>query len=376
MKFVLNFFTCLSIMPSLSFSTQSLSSDASSSDYNHYSQKKRVESSLGFHQLYDDLHFSVSSFLRDQDIGRLSLTNRECDGFFSNNHHISVGSLHRRCSKFYVKDQNGKTYYLEEYLSQDQRLPIAKVNHVNLLAQERPEDFLKLMLKSIPHTQSAIKKDLKTYSHKVMQIESLIDQLPSYQNPSAKLAAFILDVITWDQMNSKVAFYIWNKFGFEYNRHTRDLLASDQWFHVWQKISYLDWGDMNLNILTDISRNIYQQIDLQMTKKVLQQIWEDLYYYDLTPTLESSHLSEIIVPAIDYCFALNFLASIPMRHSRAYLDIVERPESGLISLINEHVGNERAQEILANIKLPHNDNDNDYLKKHLTILNRHLVLSR
>jgi len=159
----------------LAISANAYAAENESEFLEHISKKKNT-----------DITNHITNFLEPRDFICLSQANKANNDILSNKPH-SIGNRHRDLSKYSVTDINGRPFYLEEYLSTQERIRLSKINNVDLLVIEKPKDFIKLVLKSIPHTPETIESNLQSYYQDVIQIEKLVDSLPKYKTAQEKL---------------------------------------------------------------------------------------------------------------------------------------------------------------------------------------------
>ena len=79
-----------------------------------------------------DITNHITNFLEPRDFIHLSQTNKANNDMLSNKRH-SIGNRHRDLSKYSVTGINGRPFYLEEYLSTQERIRLSKINNVDLL---------------------------------------------------------------------------------------------------------------------------------------------------------------------------------------------------------------------------------------------------
>ena len=359
------------------------------SQFNNYSNQTSrhgLESTGDFVNTLDkDSHAQVSSFLEEKDFINLSQTNVNMNDMLSNTPN-SIGYVHRENSNFSVKDIEGKVYYLNEYLSQNVPIQISGIKNITQLVKERPDDFKKLVLASIPKTRDDIKNNLESYYKETMKIDDLINDLPRYETAQEKLAAFLLEHDVWDkvwrQVWDKVRDHllrqVWDQVGAQVLRQllrqvgaqVEDQARGQVWFQVWDQIE-------NQEEIFEVWDPLAPPVAPQVWYQVWRQVEDDLSLnFDFKSVTEPEKLREVLKPEIDYLFMVYQLKSIAMRQSKEFKAILEGDEDsdGFIKFIEDRITEEQAEAILENLKgnFPESPEGNYLVESQLKMLKRNL----
>ena len=264
--------------------------------------------------------------------------------------------LSRKMANFGIQDYTGHFYFLEEYLSQSGHLPIKKVNNITKLTQDRPLDFIKLVLKSIPKTKSDMKHNLKSYYKDIIQINDLVADLPRFESDQEKLAAVITTFalslsFMWENsatlLSEQVEGEIW---GYDLDIKNSFINYFDSISQVLEQVMGDHWG----YFLTSFSEQI-----IHLSKDTeWEQIWsmiddhlsQHLKQYQFQLAQDEQQLSAEIIPAIDYILTIYQLALISFQHSDICKSIINGP-NGFAAFIDTQMPEERARDILNKIEL-------------------------
>lgn len=95
-------------------------------------------------------------------------------------------------------DDNELTLFLEEYIHGDRdSQSILRINNLIDLMKARPDDYVRLLAQSIPHTKETIESDLTVFYQNILKVEDWIESLPTYDDPRQKLAGLLVELSLW-----------------------------------------------------------------------------------------------------------------------------------------------------------------------------------
>lgn len=288
-------------------------------------------------QLPPEVTDKIVSLLNLQDLGPLALCSKLCRAMVDSS---------RKASQFAVTvtDNNGerRTYFLEEYLSQPGRIPISEAKNLDILAKQRPKDFMELVIASIANTPALRESSLKSFYEKMFPIAQLIASLPSLETPQEKLAGILIELSFWCQVWEQV------------------------WKQVWEQV----WKQIGTQVWQQVGEQVWEQVWNQVRDQVWDQLYNDLRNFDMSLAYQQGQLSERLRLAIDYVLAVYQLGTIAMRHSEAFKQIHE----ALADRLLQRMTSEQIQHVVDSIVIPPTPpNPNNYLvQTQLDILRRRL----
>ena len=336
------------------------------------------KNSLIFEQNFHPLEI-IASYVSPKDIGKLAQTSKNNRDLFSNNEN-SIGSCHRKNSRFSVRDINENVYYLEEYLSQRVRAPFYAINDRHILAREKPTDYIKLVLKSLLHPQESIPNNLESLYQEKFEIELLLKSLPTNKTAQEKLADFLADMLIWDktlvQVRALFETQIEAQVEAQVVAQVKHYVVGGYWDNVWDQAVDQVW-DVAIDETWDHvwSQNVTQivnQFETHVVDQISEEVTDYLSNFDLASSLREGILIETLKKEIQSIYMVYQLASISMMYSKEYRDSLNDQENRIIPIIKKNITEVQARNILESIILPEASNEHYLIKNQLDILRRHL----
>ena len=328
-----------------------------------------------------DVNSKIFSYLDMDDAVNFSKTSKQNRDFFLNKP-ASIGEIHRKDSKFGIQVQN-RFFYLKEFLQQEGRMPMTKINNLTILSNENHEDFMNLVLKTIPSSPETIEEDLEFFYNETMKIEDLIAALPSYETSQDKLSALLVEQETLTHVWSQVWSQIWTQAVSEIGPQT--------WNQIWSQVSYQVGSQMwnqvgvqvNVQIMDHldpsagfgiwhfIGNNVSDQVLNKNWYKAVSQVKKDLRKFNFIEAHQNQRLCEAIKPAINYAFMTYQLCLISILNSDEFKNIVNGPE-GISHTLKIYISENIASNILKSLEFREEHETNYLATSQLNILNRHL----
>ena len=298
----------------------------------------------------DDIKSKIASFLSPKDHAAFTHLNRDFRRCLFNTPG-SIGESLRKKTDFSIKIDD-RHYFLEEFigistlgptrlnqetgaLSIDTRPQLSnrfrfEVKNIAQLVKEKPEDFKKLVLASIPKTPDDIENNLVSYYEESMKINDLIKGLPVYDDPREKLANYLVEYSiedhirdqiwdqVWDNTNPQDGRHVWNQIG-SHNRHVLN--------HLRNQLGELTWDQVADPIRDHIGRQLgYELLDqVWVQEESDQDVWNQevgdqeregqvdsvlTSNFDFTSASEPQEMIRLLESAIDYTFMVYQLTTI------------------------------------------------------------------
>ena len=283
-----------------------------------------------------------------------------------------------------VTDNNGErsTYFLEEYLSQPGRIPISEAKNLDILAKQRPKDFIQLLIKSIPNTPALRESSLKSFYEKIFPIAQLIASLPPLETPQEKLAGILTELAFWHQVSNQVWGQVWDQVW----ERVGDQVLAQVWLQAMEQISAqvgtqvreqvsahctVQAMDRAMNLAMDLAMNLAKnlakdQVKDQILKHFKAPLDEYLRKYNFSEA-SSNTLRPMLAHAIGDLLMVYQLGSIPMRYSGAFKQIQDK----FAAFILEKMTPEEAQRVInSDIPAPPSDPNNCFVQTELNMLRR------
>lgn len=289
-----------------------------------------------------DIQFTICSYFVPEDFANLSLICKVFKGSSSKNH--DNANLIRANSKFNVTLEGGGMMLLKEF-EESEGSAISNIKNIQQLIKDRPSDFLKLILKSVPKTPEEINDNLESYYRNVIQIADVIDSIPAGgKTPRAKLAGVITEMIIWDNVEVMVWFPIWNEvrsqiWGQNWNEDENrfeNLAAEHSYYQtkdqIWDQVNEQIGGPIRdevgaaWNRVGDLWDHVWEHADQvkdqinqegfgRNYEQIRRRIDENMHHYQFAGALAVGRLDEIARSAINLSFLIFQLDYIIIRHS-------------------------------------------------------------
>ncbi|MFK7826580.1 MAG: hypothetical protein AB8G05_20740 [Oligoflexales bacterium] len=318
-------------------------------------------------------------------------------------------------------DESGNQFILHDnYLALKSRETVLKIFGLDDLVKEEPKKFLKLLIEAIPHTQETIVNDLETFCSETFPSNQLINGIPLSQTPEHKLATIFTELTVWEQIKdqvgdqvrsqvydklrgqvndrvwtqiraqidgedesqdvaqvedhiwapvedmvdtqikARVGLQLWTQVGDQVWRQIRHQLGD----HVWAQIE----NQVRNHIREEIKDQVWDHIKYQVEDLVDAQLKEDLQQFKFEQAYQDGDLNDLLIPAIDYTFAVYQLGTIEIRHSQEFKNIQKR----LAQFIGKNMSKEQIKNLLNSIQIPENL-ENHLIKTQLDFLRRPLI---
>ena len=330
-----------------------------------------------FFKKNNDALETVSSYLSAKDLTVFSLSNRFIYSQLSNTSD-SIGARHRINYKFSITDHNGKTFYIDEYLAKSDSPKILKVDKIDMLINKDPNKFIKLVYKSAPDTLETIPSSLRYFYEQTMQIDKLIEGIPHQKTSKNALIDFCREYINWNQFWDLIWDLIWVHVG-DVDDLAQMIELSTQ---VASQVGGMDWDQIG----NQLSQLIFDQVGIQIAIQTEVQIMNHslrasqdhlrsfLSSLDFQPNHGERLVRNDLLSAINYCFMIFQLEHIAITHSNLFETKKENENCFLIKFIKDHITEEDAQIIIANLVISEDHCVNFLIKNHLQILKRKLLI--
>ena len=444
----------LGLLTTLIFTTSAFSSSKENNDKN----KTFFDDSIPCEMI-----IKISSLLDDKDIAQITKVNKRCNYIFSRDNSEAkrnsrkllrknlqsppfdkivvpprelggfakegeLGGILRENSRFAVTDHAGHIFFLEEFLSLPGRPSIAKVKNINLLAKEKPDDFIRLVLKTIPHDPENIQNNLKSFYKETMKIDDLIADLPVYETSREKLAVLLFDLLGYfdlmDQASDQILLQIQfaeNRFRTQFIAHLialfytqylvnvsslvmapiasqvhvqiftqiclqiflrymeqvvctlsetqlRHEIRHQIWDHIWLRLRI----QIRLGLRESGGGAVWQKVKTQVSNLSRSELWENLPFFNFTQAYQNGELIETIKSSADGIFMLHQLYTIALSNSKQFRAIIDKP-GGILQSIEDNLSEDEARNILDSIDLT-DVSESKYLNKiQLDILRKRLA---
>ena len=210
-----------------------------------------------------EIIIEVASFLDDKSLGRLVKIDKSSKIIFSRDNN-EIGGDFREFSRFAISDHAGHVYFLEEFLSLSGLRSISKAKNIRLLVKEKPNEFIKLVLKSIPRGPKNVQNKLELFYTETMR--NLLDDLPVYETSQKKLAVLLYDLLGCFYLMDQICSQIYMQIVEKQARISSLLFIFSQIFA--QAIAH----SMS-HVMTPIASQINAQVLIQLCLHVLQQVY-------------------------------------------------------------------------------------------------------
>ena len=319
----------------------------------------------------EELLVKFVSYLNDNEVAKVSITSKINHRLFSKNN-LLYGSDLRKASKFGVLDVKGNAFFLREFLNSSEPVKVSKVNNIVLLSKENFENFIELMLKSIPNPSESSESDLENFYKNIIKIDELIEYLPIYQTCQEKLAALMYDMMTWHQLVSRVYSHLVHDTN-DYNDDLKNQVKGELLYQV-----RLPFGDQprDLAILqlgSLVEKYVMIKVKYKVGNKVKARLKNILKQLLLTESTEERGGEEVKL-AIHFSFIIYQLGSISFSNSK-FFEPLRSLQRVLVEAIEMNISEQEAQGILENIVLPEIPVKNFLIDRQLKIIKRHLPLN-
>ena len=162
--------------------------------------------------LNSDLNHHLINFLTPKDVGMLSRASQSDHDVYSDRAG-SFGRSHREASEFAVTDLDGRVYYLEEFLSLPTRREVSQVKNVNRLLLNRPEDFFRFVMKSMPTPSEMFKEKINTYVYDILKIDDHLQNIKTGESSCEK----IYSLAVYSSFFRRDAGFLWDYLRVKFN---------------------------------------------------------------------------------------------------------------------------------------------------------------
>lgn len=299
----------------------------------------------------------ISTFLEPKEIRQFSQTSRR---FRDLTNGSDSANFLRNQSKFTVTTADGRKYFLDEYLHEPETLPVSELKNIENLMQDRPVDFLKVLIKSAPQTPKSIKPNLKSFYKEILQIDKLIDTLPTYDTPQHNLAAILLELTIWAEIKTRVRAGTWDQFEEEIEHSLVENLDEQLDWQVINQLGAEVWGQLGAQIGTQVWEQVEDHNLGDMTE-----IFNKLQF---TSNLQTQAFKEALIPTIKYFLMMHQLTSFVMRHSAEFKDI----HTKFAEFISETMTYEQIAKVLNRLVIPNAPAGNYLVETQLNLIIRYL----
>ena len=360
----------------------------------HFSKNlKDTESEISIFEKNMDITIQILSFLSLKDLISFTKTNHENNKILSNES-SNTGNILKKEFKFSVIDIHGKIYFLEEYLALSHRTPINNIKDVLLIVVEKPRDFVKVILKSSPHTPDTIASDLQDFYEDKLNINTIVNRLPSYSTNHEKLVAFFVQYEAWSQIIRRVILRINDIIVTQVWRSIEGLIGSPSFFDFWDdienrvgnhlcrnvwnqvrnQVNDLIWDDIWGPLWKNLEEQVWQHHIYQADMQISRQITSDLSNFNFATSNAERVCPILLKKASDYVMMVYQLATISTMYSDDFRKIIEDPENCFTKYIKDHITEEQAVNILTNIQIPEIPRKDFLVKTQLDILKKYQVV--
>ena len=289
-----------------------------------------------------------------------------------------------------VTDNNGerRTYFLEEYLSQPGRIPISEAKNLDILAQQRPKDFIQLLIKSIPNTPALRESSLKSFYKEILPIAQLIASLPSLETPQEKLAGILIELSFWCQVweqvwkhsGTQVWAQVWPQVWQQVREQVSAQVGEQVLDQVWQQVSAQVGEQVSAQVGEQVSAQVGEQVSAHCTIQVKDQVKDQivkhfkapldqyLRKYNFLEAYSNNTLKPMLACALGDLLMVYQLGSIPMRYSGAFKQI----QDNFAAFILEKMTPKQIKNAVDSIGIPATPSDphNCFVQTELNMLRR------
>lgn len=296
-------------------------------------------------------------------------------------------------SPFGVRTTAGAFLLFDEALRAS--IPIHKFNSASFALSKCNNGFYKYAYKksSCPMLKQAIKNSFSarptipnqskvyneiseygqfTYRNK-LNLASLLKSLPKYDTPEEKLASILIELQTWEYIESEIIDQIHDQIRSQ---------VGQAWYQNWlgvQEIVRLHFGSRLRERIVDglwdnlpgrmsfrILKHVEEQVKNQDRFQVKEQVSNTLQYFQFATALKEGTLEDAVKPAIDYVIMVYQLVMLKMFHSEAF-NIFHAD-------LSQYMLKKRfftAENYLKTFDIPNATEGNYFIETNLKILKRH-----
>ena len=289
-----------------------------------------------------------------------------------------------------VTIKNGEVLLLSNYLGGESR-GVSELSNIVSLFTERPDIFVRFILKSMPHTAEEIESNLQEYYREIIKFENLIESLPLANNPYQKLAGILVELASWEQVETQVWVQVYAQVIFQIREQVEYHASNQIGAQIREQIEDYARNQIGAQIREQVGNRARKQVLEQLREKVGDDVWEhvreqvgdyvweqvrgkiwekatdDLRNFQFASAFEQLNLNAVAKPAIDYTFTVYQLGTL------AHYEEFKSTQIHLSNLLSERITEYQVSAIIDNLKLPDNLDGNYLLETQLKLIARHLL---
>lgn len=242
---------------------------------------------------------------------------------------------------------------LKQYLAQTGRIPVPEV-----LVKNRPEDFMELVIASIPNRSA---EGNLASSCTAFRIDQLIASLPPLETPAQKLVGILVELSVWNQIRNQV----WNQV----------------WDQVWHQVSAQVWDpgwaqardQFRAQAGPPVMDEVMDQVMNHVVNHVKGPLAQYLRKYNFLEAYRNNRLTSRLKHALRALFEVYQCATFPMRHCGEF----KRMQTNFADSLARKMTLEETQRVVDSIDIPATppDPSNYFVQTELNMLRRCLGLA-
>ena len=350
--------------------------------------------------LQEDLFPLLFQYLTLPELYNMGLTAKDIDAKVAEYLRTSSESESlKRSFKNHImlKDYGHKNPFMsiDDFLnSYPQRLQ--RVYEIVDFLRNKPDDFIKLALHSVPRDHQTSESDLNEFYKHPIQIDRLIASLPAYETPHQKLTAILIETLYWSEawpftrvVEHEIATTLAAALaGGCVGACTLGALLGDVYAAAgaWYAMSHFSMMSCVMyqhNIIKNVDHIVGRQILESLKEQIKNQLGHDIWgFVEKYATPLKSQLNKDLrqagfTPGIilktpeNYKFAIYQLASLANRGSKQ----VEVIFQGIHEYLLDRISLEEVDVILNSLSIPLYSGENIILNTQIKLIEKHLTAS-